>query len=167
MGFRCLGVDPGLGRLGFGIITQERSTLRVERFGCIETPPRSALPGRLLLLYKELHKILEEHTIHLIAVEQLFFGRNTTTAAMVWQARGVVLLSAAQAGVPTVEPKPSEVKLAVCGNGNAEKKQVQGMVRYLLGLAAPPKPDDAADALAVAIAGIALWRWHSGETPLP
>ncbi len=167
MGVRCLGVDPGLGRLGFGIITQERSTLRVERFGCIETPPHSALPGRLLLLYEELRKILEEHTVHLIAVEQLFFGRNTTTAAMVWQARGVVLLSAAQTGIPTVEPKPSEVKLAVCGNGNAEKKQVQGMVQYLLGLSAPPKPDDAADALAVAIAGIALWRWHSGETPLP
>jgi crossover junction endodeoxyribonuclease RuvC len=163
---RCLGVDPGLGRLGFGIITQDCVTLRVERFGCIETPSHAALPERLLLLHEELCKIVENHTIHLVAVEQLFFGRNTTTAAMVWQARGVVLLSAAQAGIPTVEPKPSEVKLAVCGNGRAEKKQVQRMVRHLLGLAVPPKPDDAADALAIAIAGIALWRWNKGETSL-
>ena len=91
-----------------------------------------------------------------VAIERLFFGRNTTTAEMVFQARGVALLAAARKGLVPYEPKPSEVKLAVCGNGVAEKQQVQGMVRCLLGLNETPRPDDAADALAIAITGLSL-----------
>ena len=108
------------------------------------------------MLYNELKEKTEEYTIDVVAVEKLFFGRNITTAEMVWQARGVILLFAAQLGLEPYEIKPSEVKLAVCGYGAAEKGQVQGMVANILGLKKNPTPDDAADALAIAIAGLAM-----------
>ena len=108
------------------------------------------------MLYEELRRRTGAWRPSVVAVERLYFGKNVTTAEMVWQARGVVLLFASQLGVPLYEPKPSEVKLAICGHGGAEKRQVQGMVQCLLGLAELPRPDDAADALAVAVAGLSL-----------
>jgi crossover junction endodeoxyribonuclease RuvC len=111
---------------------------------------------RLSLLYDELRKKTQEYPPDVVAIEKLFFGRNVTTAEMVWQARGVVLLFTAHLGIEPYEPKPAEVKLAVCGNGTAEKGQVQGMVAHLLGLSKRPSPDDAADALAIAITGLSM-----------
>ncbi|QTX33580.1 crossover junction endodeoxyribonuclease RuvC [Aminithiophilus ramosus] len=153
---RCLGIDPGLGRIGFGLVLQRGNSLKALSFGCIETPADHSLSERLLLLDRRLGELLDEGSPHFVAVERLFFGRNTTTAAMVWQARGVILLAGARRGLPLFEPKPSEVKLAVCGHGSADKGQVQGMVQRLLGLDERPRPDDAADALAAAIAALAM-----------
>ncbi|EHM10052.1 crossover junction endodeoxyribonuclease RuvC [Thermanaerovibrio velox DSM 12556] len=155
---RCLGIDPGIGTLGYGIVVQRGSELRAEGYGAIHTPPGLSLPERLKMLYRLMDERLSMFAPHLVAVERLYFGRNTTTAEMVWQARGVVLLYASMMGVPVIEPGPSEVKMAVCGYGGAQKRQVQLMVRCLLGLEACPTPDDVADALAVAIAGLAMGR---------
>jgi crossover junction endodeoxyribonuclease RuvC len=153
---RCLGIDPGLGTLGYGVVSQIGDRLVCECYGVIKTPPKETMTRRLAMLYNELAKKTSAYSPDVIAVEKLFFGRNVTTAEMVWQARGVVLLFAAKAGIEPYEPKPSEVKLAVCGNGAAEKSQVQGMVAHILGLEKTPTPDDAADALAIAIAGLSM-----------
>lgn len=153
---RCLGIDPGLGTLGYGIVTQEGDKLVCEDYGVVRTSPDLPVAVRLSVLYDELSKKAGQFSPDIIAVEKLFFGRNVTTAEMVWQARGVVLLFAAQMGIEPYEPKPNEIKVSVCGNGAADKRQVQGMVAYLLGLAKRPAPDDAADALAIAITGLSL-----------
>ncbi|MDR1915757.1 MAG: crossover junction endodeoxyribonuclease RuvC [Synergistaceae bacterium] len=152
----CFGIDPGIGTLGYGVVCQRGDDLRAMDYGAISTEPGRPLALRLNDLFGSLDAKIKEHSPDVIAVERLFFGRNTTTAEMVFQARGVVLLISARAGLIPYEPKPSEVKLAVCGNGAAEKQQVQGMVRRLLNLDRDPKPDDAADALAVAITGLSL-----------
>ncbi len=141
--------------MGYGIVSQYGDKLVCETYGVVKTPPSLSLTKRLLLLYNELKEKTGEYSINIVAVEKLFFGRNITTAEMVWQARGVILLFAAQMGLEPYEIMPSEVKLSVCGYGAAEKGQVQGMVAQILGLKKHPTPDDAADALAVAIAGLA------------
>lgn len=152
----CLGIDPGVGLLGYGIVSQVGDDMRALGYGAVATAPGRPLAARLGEIYAAVAQKIEEYEPHVVAVERLFFGRNTTTAEMVFQARGVVLLAASQRGLVPYEPKPSEVKLAVCGNGAAEKSQVQGMVRCLLGLKETPRPDDAADALAIAITGLSL-----------
>jgi crossover junction endodeoxyribonuclease RuvC len=113
-------------------------------------------PERLALLSVEIDKVLTRWEPDVVAVEKLFFGRNITTAEMVWQARGVLLLSAARKRLPIFEPKPNEVKLAVCGTGSAAKSQIQGMVQRILGLIERPRPDDVADALAIGITGLSM-----------
>ncbi len=153
---RCLGIDPGIGRTGFGLVSQSGGLLRAGAFGCIETPPRRPLPERLALLFGEIDQVLEDWQPDVVAVERLFFGKNITTAEMVWQARGVLLLAAAKNDLPIFEPKPSEVKLAVCGTGAAAKSQIQGMVQRILCLSEKPRPDDVADALAVGITGLSM-----------
>jgi crossover junction endodeoxyribonuclease RuvC len=125
-------------------------------YGVISTGPETPVAARLKEIFLALEEKISFHNPDVIAVERLYFGRNATTAEMVWQARGVILLAASRFGLVPYEPKPSEVKLAVCGNGTADKRQVQGMVRNLLNLPDTPKPDDAADALAIAITGMAL-----------
>jgi crossover junction endodeoxyribonuclease RuvC len=152
----CFGIDPGLGRLGYGIVRQSGDALSAIDYGVISTDPGYSVATRLKEIFSSLEGKIASHSPDVIAVERLYFGRNTTTAEMVWQARGVALLAASRFGLTPYEPKPSEVKLAVCGRGNAEKFQVQGMVRNILNLAEPPKPDDAADALAIAITGLSL-----------
>jgi crossover junction endodeoxyribonuclease RuvC len=152
----CLGIDPGIGRLGYGIVSQTGSDMRSHDYGVISTTPESPVAIRLDDIFRKLEEKISSHNPDVIAVERLYFGRNTTTAEMVWQARGVILLAAARFGLVPYEPKPSEIKLAVCGSGSADKRQVQGMVRHLLNLPETPKPDDAADALATAITGMAL-----------
>lgn len=122
----------------------------------VKTPPDLPMAARLSMLYNELQRKAEAFSPDIIAVEKLFFGKNVTTAEMVWQARGVVLLLASQMGFEPYEPKPNEIKMSVCGNGSADKAQVQGMVAHLLGLTKRPSPDDAADALAIAITGLSL-----------
>ncbi|MEG1502042.1 MAG: crossover junction endodeoxyribonuclease RuvC [Synergistaceae bacterium] len=153
---KSLGIDPGLGTLGFGVVSQVGDRLICETYGVIKTPKDLTIPKRLHVLYDELKKKFEEFKPDLVAIEKLYFGRNVTTAEMVWEARGVVLLLASQFGYIPYELKPNDVKMAVCGYGLAEKGQVQGMVANLLSLSKRPTPDDAADALAIAIAGISL-----------
>ncbi len=147
-----MGVDPGLAITGYGFVEPGRQgTGKAIAYGCIRTPARTALAERLLLLHQELSELIAEHKPEVLAIEQLFFNRNTTTAFTVAQARGVVVLAAAQQGVQVVEYTPLQVKHAVVGFGRAEKQQVQHMVKALLNLASAPKPDDVADALAIAI----------------
>ena len=145
-----LGIDPGTARLGYGIVA-DGPVVRSLAFGVIETPASVAMSQRLVSLYDGVANLIAEYGPHTVAVEQLFFARNVTTAMSVGQARGVVLLAAARAGVTVAEYTPAEVKQAVVGYGKAEKSQMQEMVRVILGLDRVPQPDDAADALAVAI----------------
>ncbi|GMA59829.1 crossover junction endodeoxyribonuclease RuvC [Alicyclobacillus fastidiosus] len=149
---RVLGIDPGIARLGYGVVDVEGSSLRCVTYGCIETDAHTPLAVRLQTIFHRLTDILLTHHPSVMAVEELFFNRNTTTAFTVGQARGVALLSAAEQSVVIAEYTPMQVKQAVTGYGRADKRQIQQMVKVLLGLAELPKPDDAADALAIAIA---------------
>ncbi len=146
-----LGIDPGFGRMGFGCVAVSRGGTRPVDFGVVTTPTGETMGDRLLALYDDLQELIAHLNPDVIAVEKLFFSKNTTTAMRVAEARGIVLLLAAQAGVPVVEIGPSQVKLAVAGDGKAGKPAMQRMVAKLLGLPRVPKPDDAADALAIAI----------------
>ncbi|HKB46314.1 MAG TPA: crossover junction endodeoxyribonuclease RuvC [Ktedonobacterales bacterium] len=148
---RALGVDPGTARLGYAVVEEYRSRLTLLACGCIETPKTLPMPQRLLQLFNELTAIVRDYAPREMAVEELFFAKNTTTIIAVGQARGVALLVAAEAGLAVSEYKPMHIKQAVHGYGLADKKQVGEMVKVLLGLPAVPKPDDAADAAAVAI----------------
>ena len=146
-----LGIDPGTAALGYGIVEATRGSVREIDHGCLETSPDSGLPDRLLAIHRLVDGLLATHAPDVLAVERLFFSRNVQTAFGVGQARGVVLLAAAQHGVPVVEATPNEVKSAVAGYGAADKEQVQRMVQVVLGMASLPRPDDAADALAIAV----------------
>ncbi|MBX3029212.1 MAG: crossover junction endodeoxyribonuclease RuvC [Chloroflexi bacterium] len=153
-----LGIDPGTARMGYGLVERDGSRLRSVDHGCIETVPDRALPERLLFLHQAVTELIAEHAPQVVGVERLFFNKNVQTAFAVGQARGVVLLAAAQAGLPVYEYGPHEVKMAVTGYGKAPKDQVQRMVQMILGLASLPRPDDAADALAVAVCLANAWR---------
>ncbi len=147
-----LGIDPGTATTGYGLVRlTPDGALQSVSFGVIVTPPHTPPQKRLMMLYNDLKELLAEHHPDSCAVERLFFQRNVSTAMGVGQARGVVLLVLAQAGLEVAEYTPNEVKQAVAGYGSADKGQVQQMVRTLLGLPEIPKPDDAADALAIAI----------------
>lgn len=147
-----IGIDPGTAITGYGLVEDnDDGSLTVRDFGVILTPSKLSMPERLLELYRKLHAILLLHRPDSGAVEKLFFQRNVRTALSVGQARGVILLALAEVGINIVEYTPLEVKQAVAGYGGADKNQVQQMVRALLGLREVPQPDDAADALAVAI----------------
>ncbi len=146
-----LGIDPGTARTGYGFVELDGSRLRALDYGCLETPATMELPQRLLLIEQGLAALLEARRPDVVAVERLYFNKNAQTAFAVGQARGVVLMVAARHGLPVAEYGPHEVKVAVTGYGRADKGQVQRMVQTLLGLAALPRPDDAADGLAVAI----------------
>ena len=145
-----LGIDPGLERIGYGVVRREGSRLTVLDYGLIETP-RIAVPDRVRLLHERVAEIIVRHAPDAMATERLLFAVNKTTAMDVAKALGVILLAGAQAGLPWCEYSPPEVKQSVVGNGAADKKQVGFMVTKLLSLSTPPKPDDVADALAVAI----------------
>ena len=146
-----LGIDPGTARLGYGVVERQGSTLTMLDYGCLETINDRPLDQRLLLIHEGLTDIIETHRPEAMGVERLFFNKNVQTAMAVGQARGVVLLTAAQHGLPVFEYGPHEVKLAVTGYGRAPKDQVQRMVQLVLSMSQVPKPDDAADALAVAV----------------
>jgi len=150
-----VGIDPGTATTGYGFVreTQDRS-LEAVAYGVISTPPSLPMPERLVQIYQELTGLLTLHRPQSGAVEKLFFQRNVKTAITVAQGRGVELLALAQAGLPIREYTPMEIKQAVAGYGGADKQQIQQMVRVLLNLEDIPRPDDAADALAVAICHI-------------
>jgi crossover junction endodeoxyribonuclease RuvC len=148
---RILGIDPGTGILGFGIIEADKGKFQLVDGGVIRTPVHEDDAVRLLTIYEELTDIIAATKPTVMSVEKLFFARNVTTAMTVAQARGVVLLCGMQAGMEIHEYTPMQIKLAVTGYGKADKKQMQEMVRVILGLEAVPKPDDAADAIAAAL----------------
>ena len=146
-----LGIDPGTAALGYGIVERTGGKLRAVDHGCLETSPDLPLPERLLAIHSLVDDLISLHEPAVVAVERLFFSRNAQTAMAVGQARGIVLLAAAQHGRPVREATPNEVKSAIAGYGAADKQQVQRMVQLVLGMSELPRPDDAADALAVAV----------------
>lgn len=147
-----LGLDPGTATTGYGIVQEaDDGSLIAVAYGVITTKAAAPMPERLHKIYTEVMALIRKHEPHQMAIEQLFFGKNVTTGITVAQARGVLLLAGAQANLPIREYKPNEVKLAIAGYGGADKIQMQMMIQQLLDLSAPPKPDDAADALAVAL----------------
>jgi crossover junction endodeoxyribonuclease RuvC len=146
-----LGIDPGTAALGYGVVERTGGNLRAVDYGCIVTTPDLPLPARLLHIHEALTELIETHGPDLVGVERLFFSKNAQTAFGVGQARGVVLLAAAQHGIPVREATPNEIKMGVTGFGGADKEQVGRMVAVILGLDAVPTPDDTADALACAI----------------
>jgi crossover junction endodeoxyribonuclease RuvC len=155
-----LGIDPGTATTGFGLVRElPDGSLAMVEYGIITTPKDIPAHHRLAQLYHQLQKIMEQHQPTSVAVEKLFFQRNVSTAIAVGQARGVVMLAIAEAGLDVAEYTPNEVKQAVVGYGSADKKQVQEMVRVLLSLPGIPKPDDAADALAIAITHLHTRRY--------
>lgn len=148
---RILGIDPGTATVGYGVIEERESKISVVTFGAITTKPQDGdTARRLQIIYDALSALIKQYRPTEAAIEELFFGRNITTAIQVGQARGVLLLALVNAGVPIAEYSPPKIKEAVSGYGNASKQQVQFMVQNLLNLEEMPKPDDAADGLAVA-----------------
>jgi crossover junction endodeoxyribonuclease RuvC len=155
-----LGIDPGIATTGYGVVREERNgQLTALAQGVIETPKTEALPRRLQMLRDQLRALISQWQPNEIAIEELFFATNAKTAMVVGQARGVVLLTLQDAGHGLHEYTPLQVKQAVSGYGKADKKQMQEMVRLLLNLSAIPKPDDAADALAIAITHLQSRKW--------
>ena len=148
---RILGIDPGYGITGFGVIEANRGNSQLLRCGAITTPPGMEFPARLEIIYEDMRQLLEATKPDVVAIEELFFGQNVTTGIGVAQSRGVILLAIRQADVPIFQYKPMQVKQAVVGYGNATKHQVQDMTKRLLHLEKLPKPDDAADAIAIAL----------------
>jgi crossover junction endodeoxyribonuclease RuvC len=148
---RVFGVDPGSLRTGDGCIDTDGSRHRLVACGAIATPPAAAFPEKLLAIHQALRRLLRRHRPDCVVVENVFHAANVRSALKLGHARGVALLAAVEGGYPLVEYSPAEIKLAVVGYGRAEKHQVGEMVRLLLGLAEVPQPDDASDALAVAI----------------
>lgn len=146
-----MGIDPGYAILGFGVIEMCGNSMRPLDYGVAETTKENTFPERLDKLYTATKLLITKYKPDCVAFEELFFARNTKTALYVSAARGVSILAAQQEGVPLYEYTPMQIKQAVCGNGHADKTQVQEMVKYLLGLSKVPKPDDAADGLAAAI----------------
>ncbi len=148
---KILGIDPGTAICGYGMIEENKSKIKHLFSGCITSTKKETLVQRLDKIYQELLDLIRKEKPDAVAVEELFFAANAKTAISVGHARGVILLACSQAGVPVFEYTPLQVKQAICGYGRGEKKQIQKMVQILLGLKEIPKPDDAADGLAIAI----------------
>ena len=148
---RILGIDPGYGITGFGLIEARRGNSQLLNCGAITTPAGMDFSARLEIIYEDMRQLLETAKPETVAIEELFFGQNVTTGIGVAQSRGVILLAIRQAGLPVFQYKPMQVKQAVVGYGNATKHQVQDMTKRLLHLEKLPKPDDAADAIAIAL----------------
>ena len=146
-----LGIDPGYAIVGFGILTTQGNRPALVRCGAINTQAGVQMPLRLLQIAEDMEELIRRFAPDVMAIEELFFNNNVTTGIGVAQARGVIVMTAARMGVPIVEYNPSQVKQAVTGYGRAEKRQVMSMTKRLLGLSAVPKPDDAADAVAIAL----------------
>ncbi|MCR5577352.1 MAG: crossover junction endodeoxyribonuclease RuvC [Oscillospiraceae bacterium] len=148
---RILGIDPGIATIGFGVLDADRDSVRLVKCGVIETPAHTALSARLEQIYDDMLDLLELFKPDAVSIEELFFNTNITTGIAVAHGRGVILLACRKAGVTVYEYTPLQVKQAVVGYGRAEKKQVMEMVKRICRLSAAPRPDDAADAVALAI----------------
>ena len=151
-----LGIDPGIGRVGYGVVEKIGSKMKAVAYGCIETPKTDDHGLRLQMIKTDLSKIIREYKPEVIGVEKLFFQKNIKTATAVGEARGVILLLCSESGAKVVEVGPGQVKQSLTGYGNADKKQMQQMVKIIFKLDKVPQPDDAADALAVAYAAAVL-----------
>lgn len=148
---RIMGIDPGTRCVGYGVIDKEGSDLRTVDFGTIRTKPGIPLPDRLKTIFKRLTSLIKKHSPGIIAVEDVFAGKGSRSSIKIGEGRGVILLCAAMGGMTVAEYTATNVKMAVVGNGHASKKQVKKMVKVILGLAEETMPEDAADALAIAI----------------
>ena len=148
---KVFGIDPGTGRTGYGCVATDGSRHRIVVCGAISTPALASFPEKLLQIHDRLTSLISECRPDCVAIENLFHATNVRSALKLGHARGVAMLAAVEAGLPVFEYTPAEVKRAVAGYGRAEKQQVQQMVKLILGLAVPPSPHDAADALAVAL----------------
>ncbi|PKL91125.1 MAG: crossover junction endodeoxyribonuclease RuvC [Candidatus Goldiibacteriota bacterium HGW-Goldbacteria-1] len=156
-----LGIDPGTARCGYGVIEKKGSAVRAAAYGLIETDKDMEPALRLKKIYNELSDIIDKYKPEFVSVEKLFFNKNVTTAISVAEARGVILLSAVLAGAQIREYTPMQVKMALTGYGKADKKQMQEMIKMLLGLKAVPKPDDVADALAIAVCCSSFYKFEN------
>ncbi|TAL20251.1 crossover junction endodeoxyribonuclease RuvC [Patescibacteria group bacterium] len=159
-----LGIDPGVARVGYGALEFKGERILASAHGCIQTKKGEAQCNRLLSIRDDVRGLIKKYKPAAVAVEKLFFAKNAKTASAVGEARGVILLAAAEAGLPVLEITPLQVKQAVTGYGAAGKQQVQEMVRRYLQLKTTPRPDDAADALAIAISGMRYLRLRSWIT---
>jgi crossover junction endodeoxyribonuclease RuvC len=148
---RVLGVDPGLGITGFSIMDTKRNQIHLSAYGTIKPKPKDSLPKRLNYLFEEMNKILDQFSPDVMAIEDAFYSKNVKSAMTLGQARGSLILAAAQADIPVHEFAPRKVKMSVCGNGAASKEQVSYMVTQILKLKEPPKPLDVSDAMAVGL----------------
>jgi crossover junction endodeoxyribonuclease RuvC len=155
---RVLGVDPGLATTGWGIIEKEGDRYTLHRFGAILTPAQTSLPQRLRQIRKELQSVIEEYLPAVLAIEELYFAKFAVSIAATAQARGAILLTAAEAGLHVVEYNPRAVKIAMTGFGSASKVQMQTMVQRFFRLEEMPRPDDAADAMAIALCHLQTHR---------
>jgi crossover junction endodeoxyribonuclease RuvC len=153
---KVLGIDPGTGRLGWAVLEKTGGKEKLLEYGCVETVAHTALGIRLAKIFTDLNKVIAIHQPNEAAMEELFFSKNITTAISVSHARGVALLATTLAGLPTAGYTPNQIKQAVTGYGKADKKQVQKMVGMILGIKETIKPDDAADAVAVALTHLAM-----------
>lgn len=158
---KILGIDPGTGICGFGVISISKGVAKMVSAGVISTPPKTPLEDRLLDIYDSLHQIVDETKPDMVSIEKLFFSKNITTGISVAHARGIAMLVARQHNLPIYEYTPNQIKQTLTGYGGADKKQMQEMVRLHLKLAEIPKPDDAADALAAAITHSLMARLES------
>lgn len=155
-----LGIDPGLARLGWAIVTQREGKPTLVGCGCIETAPHQPTPLRLRLLWRRLSDIIREYRPERMAIEKLYFTKNISTGIAVGEARGVALLAAAELDLPLIELTPTAIKLAVTGDGRADKRQVGKMIQLLLRLRRLPQHDDTTDAIAVALSGLTMKVIH-------
>ncbi|MFH0829482.1 MAG: crossover junction endodeoxyribonuclease RuvC [Candidatus Kerfeldbacteria bacterium] len=151
-----LGIDPGIARVGYGVVAISSGSLSLTTYGVIETQKGKAVGARLCRIQKELSLIIKRCKPDRIAIEKVFFAKNASTAMVVGEARGVILLTAEEYGIPVAEFTPSVVKQSITGYGNADKAQIQRMVKALFRLRTIPRPDDAADAIAIAVCGTAM-----------
>jgi crossover junction endodeoxyribonuclease RuvC len=148
---KVIGIDPGTGRVGFSVVEKKDGKESLVEYGCFETKKNSDLPERLLLIYKFIRELINKNNADVFACESLFFSTNAKTAFDVGAARGVILLAAEEAGLPIFQYTPLQVKSSLTGYGQADKKQIQFMVTKILHLKETPQPDDAADAIAIAL----------------
>ncbi|MBI2612185.1 crossover junction endodeoxyribonuclease RuvC [Candidatus Gottesmanbacteria bacterium] len=146
-----LGIDPGFGRIGFALVKEQGQDFKVQEYGCLETPQNTSQYHRLLLIFEKVKGLIKKNKPDVVAMEEIFFGRNVTTAFQVGKAHGVVQLASTQSNIPVVYYTPAHIKISVTGYGHADKTQIQKMVKSILHLREIPKPDDAADALAIAL----------------
>lgn len=154
----CLGIDPGLARLGYGAVMMTDSGLRALSYGCIETTPAMTFTERLLKIHTDLQERITSICPDFVSIERLFFGKNARTAEYVYQARGVIMLLIAQNNLPVIELTPNNIKRNLTGSGKSKKQEIQTAIRDILSLDDIPRPDDTADALAAAVAGLSLYE---------